>query len=104
MTIELDPAKVSPQTHVFVGMFRPPWEEVRRKHIYETHQYGCANYHDRDPSPDMISDERNPRSYELNVWCELKKTWLAGHFDIPQWRRVYWDNGHPVADQIRTPG
>lgn len=64
MTIELDPSKVSPQTHVFLGMYRPPLEKVQ-----DDQRRTCGIQY--------------PDGYRA-----IREHWLAGHFDIPQYRVI----------------
>lgn len=63
MAIELDASKVSPKTHRFVGVYRPPLVSV-----------------------DVGGTEQCPGCGALNFREKPKvEHWLAGHFDVPQW-------------------
>ena len=66
--IELDPAKVSPQTHTFLGMYRPPFY----RDVLPTCPRRCYD----------LAASRRPATHDC---------WLAGHFDIPQWKLIQPD-------------
>ena len=93
MQIELDQSKVSPQTHVFLGMYRPPWEQMlesKRRQISEGIEAT------RKEMGYVLPDQ--PRYAEFdNCFQEkglystdshLRQDYLAGHFDIPQYRLI----------------
>jgi hypothetical protein len=74
MTIELDPSKVSAQTHTFIGMFREPW--------------GAAYWRMREMHPIGF-----PKGIMLHDWdCQgtemCRQAWLLGELDIPQYRVI----------------
>lgn len=80
MTIETDPSKVRPETHTFIGMFRPPWTEFG-DNIRGTAVLVCASC--------------GKHHVQLGP---VKDCWLAGHFDIPQYRLIEEPKAEPGPD------
>lgn len=77
MTIELDGSKVSPQTHVFVGMYRPPRESLTLTPSWNLRCPHCRrlwNTLGYSGEPHILLEDA------------ISECWLAGHIDVPQWR------------------
>jgi hypothetical protein len=68
----------APETHRYIGMWRPPFEHVLADHKKVNTIYledGGFLY----PFGDAYGDKRGT--------IKLKEYWLAGHFDVPQYVR-----------------
>lgn len=64
----------SPDTHVFIGMFRPEWKAIEDK-----------NGFNRVIGPG--EDAAAVCSYLHRQASETREKWIAGHFDTPVYAR-----------------
>lgn len=63
----------SPETHVFIGMFRPPWEEVRK------------NPPDKI-EPRWVLHPDNPMLLVKIGGSQHREKWQRGDYDTPVYR------------------
>lgn len=73
----------TPETHVYKGMFRPPWEDIRRRvetsREFEMVGHGTGHFVRKVPVPTSFGEN----SY--SAWGAVWEGYLAGHFDVPQY-------------------
>jgi len=88
MVIELDPTKVSPQTHTFVGMYRQPFGKLSDEVIAKINS-GKGSFCGVCVAAHFTPTDSGKDHFSSKCREKLHACWLAGHFDIPQWKTIH---------------
>jgi len=85
----------TPETHRYVGMWRPPFESLwlYQRKLYRLDEITCP-CGAQLPNPQSYSVGATPKILRDHAWAH----WFGGHFDEPQYEAKTWAETRPECE------